>query len=53
MNKLIQYLIENPTVVSLLQQNKASLVGVSPAEQQAITDAFRETTVKPLDLGWR
>ncbi|MCT6926071.1 competence pheromone ComX [Metasolibacillus sp.] len=41
-SKLIKHLAENPQLVSLLQDNKLSLVGVSKWEQQAIVEAMNE-----------
>lgn len=52
MNKLIKYLKENPQLITLVQSNKLSLVGVSKLEQQAILEALNEpmTFTK---FGWR
>ncbi|MEC1180257.1 competence pheromone ComX [Metasolibacillus meyeri] len=40
-SKLIKHLTEDPQLVSLLQDNKLLLVGVSIWEQQAIVDAMK------------
>ncbi|KOY80416.1 competence pheromone ComX [Lysinibacillus macroides] len=38
---VIQYLEQNSSLVTLLkEQNKASLIGISSIEQQAILEAF-------------
>ncbi|MGG2111871.1 competence pheromone ComX [Lysinibacillus pakistanensis] len=42
MINMIQFLEQNPSVVSLLKENKASLVGVTQVEQKAIVDSFDE-----------
>jgi len=42
MINMIQFLEQNPSVVSLLKENKASLVGVTELEQKAILDSFDE-----------
>lgn len=52
MIELIQFLVKSPDVVTLVEENKASLMNVSGAEQQAIIEAFRGEIV-PFDLGWR
>jgi len=39
---MIQFLEQNPSVVSLLKEKKASLVGVTELEQKAILDSFEE-----------
>lgn len=38
----IQYLEQNPSMVTLLKEKKASLVGVTELEQKAILDSFDE-----------
>ncbi|KOP78261.1 competence protein ComX [Lysinibacillus sp. FJAT-14745] len=38
----IQFLEQNPSLVTLLKENKASLVGVSELEQKAILESFDE-----------
>lgn len=40
MINVVQYLENNPELVSLLKAQKASLIGVSPMEQKAILEAF-------------
>ncbi|MCM0624988.1 competence pheromone ComX [Lysinibacillus sp. OL1_EC] len=40
MINVIQYLEQNPSLVTLLKEQKASLVGVSSVEQSAILEAF-------------
>ena len=42
MINMIQFLEQNPSVVSLLKENKASLVGVTELEQKAIITSFDE-----------
>ena len=42
MINMIQYLEKNPSLVSLLKEKKASLVGVTELEQRAIVDSFDE-----------
>ena len=39
---MIQYLEQNPTLVTLLKEKKASLIGVTALEQRAILDSFDE-----------
>lgn len=39
---MIQYLEQNPTLVTLLKEKKASLIGVTELEQKAILDSFDE-----------
>jgi len=39
---MIQYLEQNPSMVTLLKEKKASLVGVTELEQNAILDSFDE-----------
>jgi len=39
---MIQFLEQNPSVVSLLKENKASLVGITEIEQKAILNSFDE-----------
>lgn len=53
MIEVVQYLVENPDVVTLVQENKASLMNVSGAEQQAIMEAFKGEMSAWYDLGWR
>lgn len=54
MIELIQFLVENPDVVTLVEENQASLMNVSGAEQQAIIEAFKiGRGWPPYDLGWR
>ncbi|MGE8036320.1 competence protein ComX [Lysinibacillus sp. KCTC 33748] len=38
----IQYLEQNPSMVTLLKEKKASLLGVTEIEQKAILDSFDE-----------
>lgn len=52
MKKLIQYLLENPQMLTLLKDKKISLVGVSAIEQQAILDVFNQP-LKVKTMGWR
>ncbi|MGG2056799.1 competence pheromone ComX [Lysinibacillus pakistanensis] len=40
MMNVIQYLEQNPALVTLLKEQKASLIGISAVEQKAILDAF-------------
>lgn len=40
MINVVQYLENNPDLVSLLKAQKASLIGVSSMEQKAILEAF-------------
>lgn len=42
MNKIIQFLEENESILDLLKAGHVSLVGVSELETQAILDAFDE-----------
>jgi len=42
MINMIQYLEQNPSMVTLLKEKKASLVGVTEFEQKAILDSFDE-----------
>lgn len=42
MINMIQYLEQNPTLVTLLKAKKASLIGVTALEQKAILDSFDE-----------
>jgi len=42
MINMIQYLVKNPSLVSLLKEKKASLVGVTELEQKAILESFDE-----------
>lgn len=42
MIKMIQVLEQNPTLVELLREKKASLIGVSALEQKAILESFDE-----------
>ncbi|QGG52260.1 competence pheromone ComX [Lysinibacillus pakistanensis] len=42
MINMIQFLEQNPSVVSLLKENKASLIGITELEQKAILDSFDE-----------
>ncbi|MBG9456332.1 competence protein ComX [Lysinibacillus sphaericus] len=42
MINMIQYLEQNPSMVTLLKEKKASLVGVTELEQNAILDSFDE-----------
>lgn len=51
-SKLIKHLAENPQLVSLLQDNKLSLVGVSKWEQQSIVEAMHEP-MKTFSVKWR
>ncbi|MEY9976985.1 competence pheromone ComX [Lysinibacillus sp. RC79] len=40
MINVIQHLEKNPDLVTLLKEQKASLIGISSMEQKAILDAF-------------
>jgi len=40
MINVIQYLEKNPSLLTLLKENKASLVGVTELEQKAIITSF-------------
>ncbi|MDM5250612.1 competence pheromone ComX [Lysinibacillus sp. G4S2] len=40
MMHVIQYLEQNPSLVALVKDQKASLIGISSVEQKAILDAF-------------
>ncbi|AHN23548.1 competence protein ComX [Lysinibacillus sphaericus] len=42
MINVIQYLEQNPALVSLLKEQKVALIGFSATEQQAILDSFEE-----------
>jgi len=42
MMNMIQFLEQNPSLVTLLKEKKASLVGVSKLEQKAIIESFDE-----------
>lgn len=42
MIKMIQFLEQNPSMVTLLKEKKASLVGVTELEQKAILESFDE-----------
>lgn len=42
MIKAIQFLEQNPSLVALLKDQKASLVGVTALEQKAILESFDE-----------
>lgn len=42
MINVIQYLEQNPALVTLLNEKKASLIGVSSTEQNAILEAFNQ-----------
>ncbi|KUF34865.1 MULTISPECIES: competence pheromone ComX [Lysinibacillus] len=42
MINVIQYLEQNPSLVTLLKEKKASLIGISALEQKAILDSFDE-----------
>ncbi|MEA0554820.1 competence pheromone ComX [Lysinibacillus irui] len=42
MINMIQYLEQNPSLVTLLKEKKASLIGVTELEQKAILDSFDE-----------
>jgi len=42
MINMIQYLEQNPSMVTLLKEKKASLLGVTETEQKAILDSFDE-----------
>ena len=42
MINMIQYLEKNPSLLTLLKENKASLVGVTELEQKGIVDSFEE-----------
>lgn len=52
MIKYIQYLVENKELLTLLKENKLSLVNVTPMEQQAIVEAFKNDS-KVQNIGWR
>ncbi|KOS60590.1 competence pheromone ComX [Lysinibacillus agricola] len=40
MINMIQFLEQNPSLVTLLKEKKASLVGVTELEQKAILESF-------------
>ncbi|MFJ7698238.1 competence pheromone ComX [Lysinibacillus fusiformis] len=40
MINVIQYLEQNPNLVALLKEQRASLIGISSVEQMAILEAF-------------
>lgn len=42
MIKVMQFLEKNPSLVALLKEQKASLVGVTALEQKAILESFEE-----------
>ena len=42
MIKMVQYLEQNPSLVTLLKEKKASLIGITELEQKAILDSFDE-----------
>ncbi len=42
MMNVIQYLEKNPSLVELLMEQKASLIGISAIEQKAILESFEE-----------
>ncbi|MDM5249098.1 MULTISPECIES: competence pheromone ComX [unclassified Lysinibacillus] len=42
MMNMIQYLEQNPSLVTLLKEKKASILGVTEIEQKAILDSFDE-----------
>lgn len=42
MINMVQYLEQNPSLVTLLKEKKASLIGISALEQKAILDSFDE-----------
>ena len=42
MINMIQYLEKNSSLLTLLKENRASLVGVTELEQKAILDSFDE-----------
>ncbi|MFJ7919469.1 competence pheromone ComX [Lysinibacillus fusiformis] len=42
MINMVQYLEQHPSLVALLKEKKASLVGVTELEQKAILDSFDE-----------
>ncbi|KOY80565.1 competence pheromone ComX [Lysinibacillus macroides] len=42
MINMIQYLEQNPSLVTLLKEKKASLIGMTELEQKAIVDSFNE-----------
>ncbi|MGE7093144.1 competence pheromone ComX [Lysinibacillus sp. NPDC048646] len=42
MINMIQFLEQNPSMVTLLKEKKASLVGVTALEQKAILESFEE-----------
>ncbi|EON72111.1 hypothetical protein H131_14243 [Lysinibacillus sphaericus OT4b.31] len=47
---MIQFLEQNPTLVTLLKEKKASLVGVTALEQQAILESYEEDLCLDLRL---
>lgn len=51
MIKIIQFLIATPSLVTLLKEDKLSLIGVTKLEQQAILEAFTEQVSD--SLSWR
>ncbi|MFJ7733925.1 competence pheromone ComX [Lysinibacillus sp. NPDC097231] len=50
MMNVIQYLEQNPGLVTLLKNQKASLIGVSSVEQKAILEAFSGDIVSESDF---
>jgi len=42
MINMVQYLEQNPSLVTLLKEKKASLIGITELEQKAILDSFDE-----------
>ncbi|MDD1505517.1 MULTISPECIES: competence pheromone ComX [unclassified Lysinibacillus] len=45
MIKMIQFLEQNPSMVTLLKEKKASLVGVTELEQKAIITSFDDEEI--------
>ena len=51
MINMIQYLEQNPALVTLLKEKKASLIGMTELERKAILDSFDENVCSQ-DLIW-
>jgi len=54
MQKVVEYLIQNPDVKEKVQEGSASLIGLTELEQQVVLDVFERSgssSVSPL-LFW-
>lgn len=49
MINVIQYLEQNPSLVALLKEQRASLIGISSIEQVAILEAFIDEMQMPIE----